>query len=193
VLGRRERLLIDQERYKEAYDLYRTYLAWRPEDADAMVRAGALALNLGQQEEALDHWRRALTHAPKHPGASRYLAQVWANTAERLDRETRVVDAAQAFRQALALDQDAGDGASAGIDWFNYGQFLRRRGAEPRLVIACLLKAEGLLSAASDERLQAVREVREAVEAEHPDAAAAARQDPSAADAALRLPVGVEP
>ena len=192
VLGRRERLLIQEQRYEDAYELYRTYLSWRPEDADALVRAGTLALNLGKRDEAIDYWQRALTYAPTHPAASRYLAQVWANTAERLDTETRVVEAAQAFRRALALDQAAGDHASEGIDWFNYGQFLRRRGAEPRLIVACLLRAEDLLSAAPDERLQTVREVREAVEREYPDAASAARTDPSAAVAALRLPVGVD-
>jgi tetratricopeptide (TPR) repeat protein len=191
VLARQERLLIDQERYQEAYDLHRSYRAWRPQDADALVRAGALALQLGKRDEAIAQWQSALKQVPTHPEASRYLAQVWANTAERLDHDNKAVEAANAFRQALTLGQNAGDPAGAGTDWFNYGQFLRRRGAEPRLVMACLLRAEALVKS-DDSQLRTVREVREAVEREHPDAAASARKDPSAAVAALQLPVGLE-
>jgi len=192
VLARRERLLVEQGNYEDAYELYRRYLTWRPEDADALVRAGALALHLGKRDSAIDHWQRALTVSPTHPEASKYMAQVWANTAELMDKDNRVLEAARAFRAALALDETSGDRPSEGTDWFNYGQFLRRRGAEPRLVIACLLKAEALLAATSDGQLETAREVRESVERDHPEAAAAARSDPSAALAALRLPIGVD-
>jgi tetratricopeptide (TPR) repeat protein len=183
---------MDQKRYDEAYDLYRSYLSWRRDDADAHTRAGAIALQLGRDDEAIRHWQHAVSAAPRHPEATRYLAQIWANTAERLDKENRVVDAARAFREALALDQANRDRASEAIDWFNYGQFLRRRGAEPHLVIACLLKAETLLEGITDDRRQTVRDIREAVEREHPAAADLARKDPSVAMAALQMPVGVD-
>jgi tetratricopeptide (TPR) repeat protein len=191
VLARRERLLIEEKRFGELYEIYRGYIAWQPDDPDARVRAGTIALQLGKQEDAVAHWQHALTVSPGHQEASGLLAQVWANSAERFDRENRVVDAATAFRQALTLAAAAGDRGAAAIDWFNYGQFLRRRGAEPHLVMASLLKAEELLGP-SDDRLQTVREVREAVEREHPAAAAIARKDPLAAAAALRLPIQTE-
>jgi tetratricopeptide (TPR) repeat protein len=190
VLARRERLLIEQKRFDELYDIYRSYISWQPDDPDARVRAGTIALQLGRQDEAIAHWQHALTQSPGHPEASGLLAQVWANSAERFDRENRVVDAATAYRQALTLAAAAGDRAAVAIDWFNYGQFLRRRGAEPRLVIASLLRAEALLAPIHDDRLETVREVRVAVEREHPAAAEIARKDPSAAEAALRMPVG---
>lgn len=71
-----------------------------------------------------------------------------------------------------------------GVDWFNYGQFLRRHHEEPRLVLACLLEAERLL--ARDEKLATVQAVRAAVEQEQPDAVPAVRQSPAAALAAAR-------
>jgi len=186
VLGRRARILVEQHQYQEAYDLYSGYLARRPDDVDALVGAGTLALELGKREEAVERWQRALVKDPSQRDARRYLAEIWANTADRLDREGRTAEAARAFRQALALDEGSVDGANEGADWFNYGQFLRRRGAEPRLVIACLLKAEELLAPTSDSRLQTVRDVRAAVEQDHPDAAEAARGDLAAALAAAR-------
>jgi hypothetical protein len=122
VLGRRARLLVEQQRYQEAYDLYSGYLARRPDDVDALVGAGALALELGKREEAVERWQRAFVKDPSQRDARRYLAQIWANTADRLDREGHTAEAARAFRQALALDEGSVDGAKQGADRFNYGQ-----------------------------------------------------------------------
>lgn len=66
---------------------------------------------------------------------------------------------------------------------------LRRRGADARLVLACFLKSEEVLAATSDPQLQAVREVREGLEREHPEAATEVRNDLTAALAATGRPV----
>ena len=181
LLERRDRLLVAGERYQEAYDLYQTYLTRRPSDADALARLGVLALQLGRHDEAVADWQAALSINPMQPAARRYLAQIWANTADRLDREGQAVEAARAFREALALDEGGGDPANEGSDWFNYGQFLKKRGAEPRLVAACFLKAEQLLARTSDSRLQTVRDEIAALDREQPEAMTAARANLEAA------------
>jgi hypothetical protein len=84
------------------------------------------------------------------------------------------------------LDEQGGDPATLGVDWFNYGQFLRRHQAEPHLVLACLLQAEDLLARNGDQRAGTVRDARGAVEREQPDAVAAVRRSPAAALAAAR-------
>lgn len=177
LLARRERLLVAQERYQDAYDLYRTYLTRRPFDADALVRIGVLAFQMGRHDEAVARWQAALEANPSQFSARRYLAQIWANTAERMAREGNAPEAARAYHEAIAHDEKTGDPANAGADWFNYGQFLKEIGADPRLVTACFLKAEQLLSSTTDERLLAVRNELARIEREQPEPAKVARAD----------------
>lgn len=159
VRARQARLLIEEHRYQNAYDIYRTESPFQMSDEDARAAVTAVA---------------------------RQLARGWTSRADSLDQAGRTVEAARAFQQAIALDEGGGDIANGGTDWFNYGQFLRRRGADPRLVMASLLEAETLLAEVADSRLDTVRQVRMAVEHDHPDAAAEARKDPAAALAAAR-------
>ena len=135
----------------------------------------------------MQQWEAALQSAPAGATARRHLGQLWAMRAERLDKAGRTVDAAHAFQQALAVDEQGDDAGRLGADWFNYGQFLRRHEADPHLVLACLLQAEELLAWKGDVRLETVRAAREAVEREHPAAAAAARQSLTEALAAARV------
>jgi len=179
VLSRRAQLLVDQQRYQEAYDLYQSYLSRRPTDVQALLAQGVLLMKLGRADDAVENWQRALDADPKQPDARRYLAQIWANTAEKLEEDGKALDAARAYLEALALDQGSNDRINEGIDWFNYGQFLKRTGREPRLTIACLLKAEALLSASSDPRLATARQVRADLERNFPEEAAAVRKDPA--------------
>ena len=84
-------------------------------------------------------------------------------------------EAARAYREALALDEGTVDPASAGADWFNYGQFLKKRGLEPRLVAACFIKAEQLLATTSDSRVETVRDEISRFERDQPAAIKDAR------------------
>ena len=184
VQQRKAALLIGQQRYREAYDDYARYLTAQPRDPDALVNAGVLAMQLGMKDDAVRTWQAAYRLNPNLESVRRYLAQYWAGRADTLDREGRTEEAGRAFRNTLALDDRGGEAAAAGADWFNYGQFLQRHDAEPRLVLACLISAEALLAKASDEQLVTVRTARTALERDHPDAAAAVQQSPGAALAA---------
>jgi tetratricopeptide (TPR) repeat protein len=177
LLARRERLLVAEGRRQEAYDLYQSYLARQPDDADALARIGVLSFQLGRHDEAVRHWQAALAVNPKQAAARRYLAQIWANSAEQFEDKGQGAEAARAYREALALDEGSGDLANEGADWFNYGQFLKKHGAEPRLVAACLVRAEQLLAPTTDARLQTVRDALSALEREQPDDVKAARAD----------------
>jgi tetratricopeptide (TPR) repeat protein len=186
VQRRKARLLIEQQRYEEAYAEYEAYIPVHPEDGEALLNMGVLATQFGRQDEALRRWEAALNTDSGRVNARRYLAQLWANRADALEQVGRTSDAAHAFQRALALDEQGGDFATLGVDWFNYGQFLRRQRAEPQLVLACLLQAEDLLARKPDERTATVREVRATFEREQPDAAAAVRRSLAATLAAAR-------
>jgi tetratricopeptide (TPR) repeat protein len=180
LLGRRERLLVASGRQQEAYDLYTGYLANRPADADALARLGVLAFEMGRHDEAVARWQAALAANPAQPAARRYLAQVWSNSAEKFESEGRSQEAAQAYREALTLDQGLGDATVEGPDWFNYGQLLKKLGADPRLVAGCFIHAGRLLAVASDTRLDEVRRELAKLEREHGDAVEKARKNFSA-------------
>jgi hypothetical protein len=64
--------------------------------------------------------------------------------------------AASSYQRALALDAKAGDAHSEALDWFNYGQFLRRHGQPDDLAYACVLRAEALLAGSESFDLKAV-------------------------------------
>ena len=83
-----------------------------------------------------------------------------AHLADLQERSGNLADAARAYQKALGLDDSSPDRRGAGIDWLNYGQFLRRHGAAERLVLACLLRAEELLQGAPAEELDAVTKAR---------------------------------
>lgn len=186
VERRRARLLIEQQRYAEAYDAYQKYLSAFPKDGEALLNIGELAKQLGREDEAVARWEAALPIDRVRVSAARQLAQIWASRADRFDSANQITDAAHAFQRALAMDEHGGDPSELGVDWFNYGQFLRRRRVEPHLVLACLLQAETLLARQSDPRLATVQAERVAFEREQPDAMAEVRRSPAAALAAAR-------
>lgn len=186
VQRRQARLLVEQRRYPEAYARFQQILVTYPRDGEALLTAGLLAVRLGKEAEAEQRWEAALQTDVASVMARRLLAQLWATRADRLEEAGKTADAAHAFQRALSLDELGADVGALGADWFNYGQFLKRRQAEPRLVLACFLRAEELLAGKSDARLPAVRAERAAFEREHPSAAAAVARSPAEALAAAR-------
>ena len=72
--------------------------------------------------------------------------------------------AAQSYQRGLAFDAKSGDAQAEALDWFNYGQFLRRQDAPDEMVYACFLHAEDLLSSGSDSELATVQNARRQVE-----------------------------
>jgi tetratricopeptide (TPR) repeat protein len=97
--------------------------------------------------------------------------------------------AAQSYQRALAVDAALSDVRGAASDWLNYGQFLRRQRQPERFVFACMLRAEGLLSATPGDELSAVVQARTESQARlGRDAAAVRSKSEGLATEALSLP-----
>ncbi len=83
------------------------------------------------------------------------------------DLEEKLEDApgaAQSYQHALVLDAKGSDRETEGLDWFNYGQFLRRHAVANDLVYACFLQAEMLLKPAGGPRLATVQTMKRQAE-----------------------------
>ena len=85
--------------------------------------------------------------------------------------------AAASYQRALSLDEKSGDAHTAASDWFNYGQFLRRRGASDDLVYASFLHAEKLLANAAGDDFSTAHAARLQIEARVGKKAAADQRD----------------
>ena len=72
--------------------------------------------------------------------------------------------AAQSYQRALALDAKSTDPETEGLDWFNYGQFLRRRAIPNDLVYACFLQSEKLLTPTAGPNLTTVQTMKRQIE-----------------------------
>jgi tetratricopeptide (TPR) repeat protein len=148
-------------------------------DADAVAH---------HQDEALQGYKAAIQFAEKtHDQALESLALV--HLADLQEKRESAAAAAAAYQRALAMDASLSDPVSARSDWFNYGQFLRRQHQPERLVFACLLRAEELVSAASGAELATIAQARAESEARLGRQAAAVRRSSAAVrKEALGLP-----
>ena len=117
VQQRKARLLIEQHRYQDAYEEYRGYLAVHPDDADALVNVGVLAMELGREDEAAQEWQAALDIDPRKETVRRYLAQWWAARADRFDQAGGTDEAGRAFLKAVRST----NGAATGPCWVSIG------------------------------------------------------------------------
>ncbi len=262
------RALIDSGKYEEAYADYQKLLERFPNDPDALVNYGLLALRFQHPEAAIDAWNKALEIDANQLNAHLYLAQAYDATgayasgarhwkayldhagagqgdnaaqtnaqivagtvafgddeaqlnqapmaikiygiatemaqqskvprleslaqvhlADVLERAGDVRGALGAFQKALKIDATAGDSYAEGLDWFNYGQFLRRHAVEDDLVYACFVRAETLMAAKPGTELETVRAIRRQMEMKLGKQAGAAQQNVQALlERALVLP-----
>ena len=88
------RLLIDQKRLDEAFDLTEASLQYTPNDANLLVDRGILALQRGRADLALASWDQALTVDPGQSLAHLYIAY-------ELDREGKSQAAATHYNSFL--------------------------------------------------------------------------------------------
>jgi tetratricopeptide (TPR) repeat protein len=148
-------------------------------DADAVVN---------RQDEALQAYNAAINFAEK--GAERTLESLaLVHLAGLQEKRGNAAAAAQAYQRALRLDTSLSDPRSAGSDWVNYGQFLRRQHLPERLVFACFLYAEELVRAYPGDELTAIVQARSESETRlGREAAAVRRSSEAAAKEALALP-----
>jgi tetratricopeptide (TPR) repeat protein len=80
--------------------------------------------------------------------------------ADAQEKSHNLAGALASYQTALKLDATAGDAFAEGLDWFNYGQFLRRRNVEDDLVYACFVRAESLMSAKPGTEFDTVQAIR---------------------------------
>jgi len=88
-------LLIDQDRFDEAFSLTEASLKYTPKDANLLVDRGLLALRQGHADQALANWDQALAVDPRQKLAHLYLA-------DELDREGKAQAAAAHYNSFLA-------------------------------------------------------------------------------------------
>jgi tetratricopeptide (TPR) repeat protein len=236
------RAMIENGQYQAAYEHYAKMLELFPRDVDALVNYGLLAARLGNPEEAISSWQKAVNVDPNQPNPHLYLAEAFdqkgepavaarhweaylkfaaahpddpvvgqaqqiSATIQLADDDSRInrpdlavpkyqsaIDlaqragdnklgslafahvadfqekagdtksAAQSFQHGLALDAKANDPRSEAVDWFNYGQFLRRHGLPDDLAYACFLRAQSLLVNGNAPELAAVQTARQEIE-----------------------------
>jgi tetratricopeptide (TPR) repeat protein len=89
------RFLIGQERFDEALGLTDASLKYTPRDANLLVDRGLLALRLGQPDQAVESWTRAISVDPGQVVAHLYLAN-------QLDHEGKAQAAAGHYEVFLA-------------------------------------------------------------------------------------------
>jgi tetratricopeptide (TPR) repeat protein len=236
------RAMIENGQYQAAHEHYAKMLELFPRDADALVNYGLLAARLGNPEEAITSWQKAVDVDPNQPNPHLYLAEAFdqkgepavaarhweeylkfaaahpddpavgqaqqvSATIQLADDDSRIsradlaapkyqsaIDlaqragdnklgslafahladlqekagdtksAAQSFQRGLALDAKASDPRGEAVDWFNYGQFLRRHGLPDDLAYACFLRAQDLLVNGNAPELSAVQTARQEIE-----------------------------
>ncbi len=127
---------------------------------DAALKSYALAIEMAAQANRPQLESFALAHA----------ADVQEKTGDYRA-------ALQSYQKALTLDAAAKDSHAEALDWFNYGQFLRRHSAPDDLVYACVVRAENLLAATPGTDLDTVRAVRHQIETKLGKQAPAAERD----------------
>ncbi|HTW23643.1 MAG TPA: hypothetical protein VMD78_08590, partial [Candidatus Baltobacteraceae bacterium] len=89
--------MIASGRYQEAYDRYKKMLAVLPNNSDALVNYGLLAMRLGHpSEEAINSWQKAIAADPRRADAYLYLAQT-------SDQDGEVSTAVRNWHSYLAL------------------------------------------------------------------------------------------
>ncbi len=142
----------------------------------------------GRADEALAGYQTAIAHAGRVSDA-RLESLALAHLADLQEKRGDVKAAAASHQRGLARDAKAGDSSGEALDWFNYGQFLRRHGLRDDLAYACVLQAEKLLAGTSGSNLDTVQGIRRELESRMGKRAAAARKDlPALLARATELP-----
>jgi tetratricopeptide (TPR) repeat protein len=119
--------------------------------------------NSNQPDAALAGYRSAISRA-EASGNAKLESLAWVHMADSRDKLGDVKLAAASYERGLALDAKAGDAHNEALDWFNYGQFLRRHQMPDDLVYACLLHSEQLLATTGGSELETATKMRREVE-----------------------------
>ena len=152
-------MLIDQDRYEEAFALTEASLKYSPKDANLLMDRGLLALRRGHADEAVANWNDALKVDSAQSLAHLYIA-------DELDREGKARDAASqyaAFLGQLARqkqqDRPAPDRVIAIVLRMADCQ---ARSSQPDLAVQSYHLAEKLALQTQQPKLETVADVNEA-------------------------------
>jgi len=132
-------------------------------------------VRINQSAAALTQYDLAVAQA-QQIGDAKLESLALVHRADLQSKNGDAAAAAQSYQRGLALDAKSGDAQAEALDWFNYGQFLRRQNAPDEMVYACFRHAEVLLSSASGSELATVQSARSQVENKVGAKAAAAAQ-----------------
>jgi tetratricopeptide (TPR) repeat protein len=152
-------LLIDQDRFDEAFSLTEASLKYAPKDANLLVDRGLLALRRGHADQALANWDQALAVDPGQKLAHLYLA-------DELDREGKAQAAAAHYNSFLekiarqpAADRPAPDKVIAIALRMADCQ---ARSSQTELAVKSYHLAEKLAAQTHQAKLESVADVNEA-------------------------------
>ena len=145
--------------------------ALRPDDpvaglqqqASAAVQLADDETKIDRNDLALQQYQAAIDLAARS-GDARLQSLALAHLGDLQDKSGDAKSAAQSYQRGLQLDAKANDPNGEAIDWFSYGQFLRRHGQSNELVYACMLRAEELLKETNSTELATVQTTLREVE-----------------------------
>ena len=142
----------------------------------AQVQLGDDEALANHNPEAVAQFQAAVA-AAETAGNPKLESLALAHLADLQEKMGEAKGAAHSYQRGLALDAKTADPRSEAFDWFNYGQFLRRRAQSEDLAYACFLKAAELLAGAGDADLATVEPVLRESEKRLGKKAPAAKKD----------------
>jgi tetratricopeptide (TPR) repeat protein len=153
------------------WNAFVTFEAAHPDDATvsreqlllAAVHLADDTLRLNQNSAARTQYEFAIALA-RQSANSKIESLALAHLADLQEKMQDAPAAAQSYQRALALDAKSSDTQTEGLDWFNYGQFLRRHAIDDALVYACFLQAEKLLAPFGGANLATVQTMKHQIE-----------------------------
>ena len=155
----------------QQWQQYLRTAAMRPDDpaaglaqqASAAIQLADDESNISRDDLAQPQYQAAIDLASR-AGDLKLEGLAFAHLGDLQEKAGNAKSAAQSYQRGLLLDAKAGDPRGEAIDWFNYGQFLRRHGQPNELAYACLLRAEELLKTTNGPELAAVESARHELE-----------------------------
>lgn len=149
----------------------------------------ALGDAYGQQrrlDQSATYYAKAAEFAAR-AGAPNVEGTAYGRLASLYESAGRTKEAAAAYVRAIERDAAGEDPHAVAIDWFNYGQFLRKQQAPADLVAACLAEARDGLATASEATRTAVDQALTTFERDHPSALGAAADRAAELEKAKRV------
>jgi tetratricopeptide (TPR) repeat protein len=121
----------------------------------AFIKVADANAAANRPKEALQGYITAIDFAKKAEDRS-LESLAFVHRAELQEKQGDIPSAALSYQNALLLDASLADSRGAASDWLNYGQFLHRQKQPERLVYACMLRAEDLMSLTPGDELSVI-------------------------------------